>query len=533
MTHQAAPPIPLLRAFATVSGMTMLSRIAGFVRDMLIAAFLGAGMVSDAFFVAFKLPNFFRSLFAEGAFSAAFVPLFSQRLTREGRSQAVRFAEDSLSVLMLVLVLFVAACEIAMPVLMLGLAPGFAGDPARFDLAVDLTRITFPYLLLISLVALLGGMLNALGRFAAVAAAPILLNLTMIAALLALTPLLPNPGYALAWGVLLSGVTQFLWLAWACARAGIHPRLRLPRLTPGVRRLLRLVLPAAIGAGVTQVNLVVNVILASLLPAGAISYLFYADRLNQLPIGVVGVAVGTALLPLMSRQIAAGDAQAAQASQNRAIELVLLLGLPATAALMVVPEPLITVLFERGAFTASDRIATADALRAYSLGLPAFLLIRTFTPGFYARQDTRTPVAIAILAMASNLAIALALMWSLSFVGLALAAAIAAWINAGLLAFMSVRRGLWRPDRRLLSRGARILAAALAMALAVAAIAWGLADWFAVGNLPRQVAALLALVAGGGLFYALAVLALRAARPSELRAMLRRRRDLPPPDARG
>lgn len=522
MTQSAVPAIPLMRAFATVSGMTMLSRLAGFVRDMLIAAFLGAGLLSDAFFVAFKLPNFFRSLFAEGAFNAAFVPLFSERLTREDRASAVRFAEDSLAVLLAVLVLFVAVCEIAMPVLMLGLAPGFADDPARFDLAVVFTRITFPYLLLISLVSLCGGILNALGRFAAVAAAPILLNLTMIAALLLLTPLLPNPGYALAWGVLLAGVTQFAWLAWACRRAGVQLRLRLPRLTPGVRRLLRLVLPAAVGAGVTQVNLVVNVILASLLPSGAISYLFYADRLNQLPIGVVGVAVGTALLPLMSRQIAAGDGPAAMASQNRAIELVLLFGLPATAALLAVPDPIIAVLFERGAFTAEDRLATSAALRAYSLGLPAFLLIRTFTPGFYARQDTRTPVAIAIVAMSANLATSLALMWSLGYVGLALAAAMSAWINAGLLALVSWRRGLWQPDPRLLSRALRILAATLLMTVAALAIAEILADWFLAGGLVHKIAALLALVLGCGLLYSGLALALRAARLSELTRMLRR-----------
>ncbi len=522
MTSTSAPVIPLLRAFATVSGMTMLSRLAGFVRDMLIAAFLGAGMVSDAFFVAFKLPNFFRSLFAEGAFNAAFVPLFSATLTREDRDAAIRFAEDALAVLLTVLVLFVAVCEIAMPVLMLGLAPGFAGDAGRFDLAVEFTRITFPYLLLISLVSLCGGILNGLGRFAAVAAAPILLNLTMIGSLLLLTPLLPNPGYALAWGVMLSGITQFAWLALACRRAGIDLRLRLPRLTPGVRRLLRLILPAAVGAGVTQVNLVVNVILASLLPSGAISYLFYADRLNQLPIGVVGVAVGTALLPLMSRQIAAGDSVAAMSSQNRAIELVLLFGLPATAALLAVPEPIIAVLFERGAFGAADREATAAALRAYSLGLPAFLLIRSFTPAFYARQDTRTPVAIAIAAMSVNLAASLALMWSLSYVGLALAAALAAWVNAGLLAFVAWRRGLWRSDARLRARALRMLAATLAMAAAALGIAHLLADWFLAAALARQLAALAALVLGSGLLYGGLALLLGAARPSDLARMMRR-----------
>jgi putative peptidoglycan lipid II flippase len=511
----------LLRSALTVGGYTMMSRVLGFVRDVLVAAYLGAGPVADAFFVAFKLPNFFRSLFAEGAFNAAFVPMFSAMLGRDGRGPALAFAERALALLVAAVALFVALCQIFMPYLMLGLAPGFSGDPARFDLAVSFTRVTFPYLFFISLVSLLGGVLNSIGRFAAAAAAPVLLNLTLIGSLLVLAKFLPTPGHALAVGVSLAGMVQFLWLVGACQRSGIHLRLPWPSLGGDVSRLLRLIMPAALGAGVVQVNLVIGVILASLLPQGAISYLFYADRLNQLPIGVVGVAVGTALLPLLSRQIAAGDNQSASDSQNRAIELVLLLAAPATAALVAVPRELIGALFERGAFGAVATVQTAAALTAYAAGLPAYVLIKALAPGFYARHDTATPVRIAVLCIAANLAVSLALMPWLAHVGLALATAVAAWLNAGLLAAVLWRRGLWRPDVRLKQRAWRILAAAAAMAAALLATARALAAPFAAGGAPR-IGALIALVLAGGVIYALAAQAIGAARVSDLKALLRR-----------
>jgi putative peptidoglycan lipid II flippase len=511
----------LLRSVATIGGYTLLSRVLGFVRDVLIAAYLGAGPVADAFFVAFKLPNFFRALFAEGAFNAAFVPLYSEYLTRQGRAAALAFAERALAALLAALLVFVALAQVFMPWLMLGLAPGFVDRPTTFDLAVAFTRITFPYLLLISLVSLLGGVLNSVGRFAAAAAAPVLLNLTLIAALLGLTPLLSTPGHALAAGVTLSGIVQFLWLIWACGRAGIFLRLPRPHLTPEVKRLLRLILPAALGAGVVQVNLVIGVILASLLPTGSISYLFYADRLNQLPIGVVGVAVGTALLPLLSRQIAAGEQRAAAASQNRAVELALLLTLPATAALMAVPHELVSVLFERGAFGAAASTATAAALTAYAAGLPAYIMVRALAPGFYARHDTATPVRIAVLCIGVNLAVALALMPLLAHVGLALATAVSAWLNAVLLGTLLWRRGHWRADARLADRLWRMVLATAAMAAGLLALAQALAPWFA-GATSWRVGALALLVGGGLVIYGLAAQALRAATLGELAGYLRR-----------
>ncbi|MCH7550695.1 MAG: murein biosynthesis integral membrane protein MurJ, partial [Proteobacteria bacterium] len=286
----------LLRSIATVGGFTLISRVLGFLRDILIAAVLGAGAGADAFFVAFKLPNLFRRLFAEGAFSMAFVPLFAGRLEEKGKAEAQAFAEAAFSVLLWTLLVFVIVIELAMPWIMVGFAPGFVGDKAKFDLAVTLTRITFPYLLLISLVSLMAGVLNSLGRFAAAAATPILLNLCLIGAILGLARVTETPSHALAWGVAAAGVFQFIWLFMACGREGVRLRLVPPRLTADVRALIRRIVPVAIGAGVYQVNLVIDTIIASLLPTGSIAYLFYADRVNQLPLGVVGVAVGTALL---------------------------------------------------------------------------------------------------------------------------------------------------------------------------------------------------------------------------------------------
>ncbi len=343
----------LLRAFLTVGSFTMISRVLGFIRDVLIAAVLGAGMIADAFFVAFKLPNFFRRLFAEGAFNAGFVPLFTEQLELNGKQDARRFAEEVLAVLLAVLLIFVTVFQIFMPWMMLGFAPGFSGDPAKFDLAVTLARLTFPYLLFISLVSLLGGVLNTISRFAAVAAAPILLNLCLIAAATVGTKLTGLPGHALAGGVALAGAAQLIWLAVACQRADWSLSLIWPRTSTRVKALLKLILPAAVGAGVVQINLVIDVMLASLLPEGSVSYLFYADRLNQLPIGVVGVAVGTALLPMLSRQWARREDDRAMGTLNRAIEISLILSVPAAFAYIAMPDELITTLFQRGAFDAS------------------------------------------------------------------------------------------------------------------------------------------------------------------------------------
>ncbi len=512
----------LARFAATIGGYTMASRVLGFVRDILMAAVLGAGPVADAFFVAFKLPNFFRRLFAEGAFNAGFVPVFAGLVEKRGRDFAFAFADAALGLLLVVLLLFTALMQGTMPWVMLVLAPGFADDPEKFALAVTLTRLTFPYLMLISLVSLLAGVLNSLRRFAAAAAAPVLLNLCLIASLLYLDETFATPGHGLAIGVSLAGVVQFLWLVGAAVRAGYLPRLPRPRLTSEVRELLGLMAPAALGASVAQINLVVDLILASLLPVGSISFLFYADRLNQLPIGVVGVAVGTALLPLIARQIARGEDAAALASQNRGIEFAAVLTLPAAAALILLAGDLIGGLFERGAFTPATTAATGAALVAYAAGLPAYVLIKVLTPAFFARKDTRTPVKIAVLALVVNLVLNLILMRYLQHVGLALATATAAWVNVGLLAAVLHRRGQLAPDARLRRRLAATIAATATMVLALWGLQTLLAAPLATAGGERSTA-LAGLVVAGVLVYALAALVFGAFRPRELMALARGR----------
>ena len=513
----------LARWAATVGGYTMGSRVLGFLRDILIASILGASPVADAFFVAFKLPNFLRRLFAEGAFNAAFVPLFAGTLERDGREAAKSFAEDVLTVLLWTLLALVIVAQIVMPWLVYVMAPGFADEPGKLDLTVQLTRLTFPYILLISLVSLLGGVLNSLYRFAAVAATPILLNLCLIGALLGLARWTETPGHALAVGVTVGGIIQFVWLVVAASRAGMSLRLRWPRLTPGVKRLLVLAAPAALGAGVAQINLVVDIIIASLLPPGSVSFLYYADRVNQLPLGVVGVAVGTALLPLLSRQLRAGEAEEAVGSLNRAIEMALLLAVPAAVALVVIAGPVITVLFERGAFGADESSATAGALIAYAAGLPAFVLIKVLAPGYFARQDTRTPVRIAILCLVVNVALNLALMGPLAHVGIALATTLAGWLNVGLLAAGLARRGFLRPDRRLRRRLPRLIAASAGMAVVLWALTLALEAPLETAGV--RIAALAALVAAGLAAYGGLALASGIVSVGEMRALVARRRD--------
>lgn len=512
----------LFRAIATVGGLTMVSRIAGFVRDLLIARYLGAGPIADAFFVSLRLPNFFRSLFAEGAFTAGFLPLFSRTEAKEGRAAAQLFAERALSLLLIVTLVFTLVAQIGMPVVILILAPGFADDPLRFPLSVTLTIITFPYLLFISLASLYGAVLNCLGRFFAMAATPILLNLVMIACMLWLTPYMPHAGYSLAWATLLGGVLQFLWLAWDAQRTGISLRLRRPVVNEKVRRLFRLVLPAALGAGATQVNLVVGLILASLLPAGAVSYLFYADRINQLTVGVVGAAIATALLPALAGQLARDDHKGALYTQNRALEFGLLLAMPSTAALLVIPFPIISILFQRGEFDLVTAQQTANTLLAYAVGLPGFVLSRTLTPSFHARQDTKTPVKLALVTIAVSIIMSVLLMPVLAHVGLALATAIAANVNTLLLMATLYRRGHWQADDRLKKRSLLTLLASVAMAVALVLLDRLVLTGLYAGDFWHRIAALVILVGGGLAVYLGAALLFGATRPSEWKAILRR-----------
>lgn len=511
----------LLRSILTVGSMTMVSRVLGFIRDILIAAIVGATGVGDAFFVAFKLPNLFRRLFAEGGFASAFVPIFARKLVAQGEAPARKFAEESLAVLFILLAVVTALAEIAMPWLMRGLAPGFLDEPEKFDLTVRLTRITFPYLLFISLVSLLAGVLNSVGKFAAAAATPVLLNLSLIGFLLVAAPVLPSPAHALAWGVFAAGAIQLVWLYWAASRAGFALRLNWPKLTDDVRLLFRRIVPVALGAGVYQINLVIDMIIASLLPSGSISYLFFADRVTQLPLGVIGVAVGTALLPMLSRQLRAGEDAAAMHSQNRALEFSLLLTIPAAIALAIIAGPIIAALFQRGAFTAEQASATAAALAVYAWGLPAYVLVKALAPGFFARGDTRTPVIISAAAMAVNVGLSLALIGPFLHVGIAAATAASGWLNACALGIVLWRRGHFEPDARLKARLARTIAAAAVMG---AGLYWGsgaLAGLVAGPELDRILG--LAVLVGGGLaVFGLAAMVSGAARPADLRSFLER-----------
>jgi len=513
------------RAIATVGGFTLLSRIVGFLRDVVLSAMLGSGAMADAFIVAFKLPNFFRRLFAEGAFSAAFVPLFARELQAHGREPAVAFARQAHAALLLVLLPFTALLILFMPAVVAVLAPGMREEPATFALAVDLGRIAFPYLLFISLTALYGGVLNGIDRFAHVAATPILLNLALIGAVLGLTPFLPNSGYAAAIGVAVAGLLQWLWLLVACAREGVTLGLVRPRWTERVARLVKLATPVAIGGGVQQISSMLDVVWASLLPVGTISALYYADRLAQLPLGVVGIAIGTALLPLLARQLRAGERQAAMANQNRAIEVGLLLGLPAAVALWLLAEPLVRVLFQRGQFGPDDTWRTAGALAAFAVGLPAFVLVKALTPGYFAREDTRTPLYIATAAIVVNVVLNVVFLYgtALAHVGIALASSLSGWLNALLLAIVLRQRRHWVPDPRLLSRTLRAIVTTVVMGAALWLGMKALAPTLSRDDLAGA-AALLGLCVGGAAVYGMVGALIGIVRMSELRSLIRRPR---------
>ena len=511
----------MLRSVLTVGGWTMASRVLGFARDMLVAARLGAGPVADAFFVALKLPNLFRRLFGEGAVNAAFVPAFAGTLVHDGRAAAQDLAERMGALLALWLGLLTVLGLIFMPQVLVVLAPGFRADPEKFELAVELTRITMGYLPLICLTALVSGVLNGLDRFGAAAAAPVFFNLLLMAALVGLAPYVATPGHALAWGVLASGFVQLAMVWFAARQAGMALNLiRPPAITPAVKQVLRRMAPGLLGAGVTQINLAVDVIIASLLPSGAVSFLYYADRVAQLPLGVVGAALGTAMLPLLSRQLRAGQSLSAHRSMNRGTELALLLTLPSAVGLAAAAGPIVSALFQRGAFGAEAASASAAALVAYAFGLPAFVLVKVFAPGFFARGDTTTPVRIGIVAVALNLALNLLFMSWLAHVGIALATACAAWVNAGLLAWMLARRGHFVADRRSRQRLPRILAASLVMGVAVGGLALLLPE--AEGSAMRALQAAL-LIGTGAVAYLGAGVALRAFNVREVIGMLRRR----------
>ncbi len=512
----------MLRGILTVGAWTLISRLLGFGRDMLIAAFMGTGPIADAFFVALKLPNLFRRLFGEGAFNAAFIPAFSGLLHTEGFAAAKQFAQEAFAVMALWLGIMTILGEIFMPELMIVLAPGFATNPGKFALAVTLSRITFPYLVLICLAALVSGMLNGLEKFTAAAASYVLFNIVSIACMIWLTPYVATVGHALSWGVTISGVAQLSLLMMAVRRSGMPLKIPRPKVTPQMRLLIGRMAPGLLGAGVTQLNLTVDVIIASLLPPGTVSVLYFADRVQQLPLGVIGTAVGTALLPMLSRQVRAGEAASAVGTLNRAIEYGLFLTLPAALALAVCAYPIMLVLFGRGAFDLESVRLSSQSLAAYALGLPAFVLVKILAPAFFARGDTSMPVKIGVGSVLLNLVLNLAFMAPLAHIGPALATSLAAICNAGGLALGLSQRGHLVPDKKLRRRSLGMIGASIVMAF----VLWQTRILLFQG-LPHgwlRLASLAGLVGAGVVAYAVAAALLGAYDLRDVGRMMSRRR---------
>ena len=500
----------LLKNVGTIGGLTLVSRIAGMAREMIFARVLGANAVTDAWFQAFIIPNVFRRLFAEGAFSAAFVPMFSKRLHASeeeggGMEAARSFSADVLSVFLPVLIAVCALLELAMPGVT-WLLSDKPTDPGEFAMAVDFARIMFPYIVLVSLVTLFTGMLNSVSRFAPGASFPIILNIVLIAALLvgerwsAAGASVEQIAYGIAWAVTGAGVLQLVWLYYWVRVEGFEVKMRLPRLTPEVKRLGIIALPAAIGGGAYQINTLVQLYFLNQLEAGSVSYMNYADRLNQLPLGIIGIALSTAILPTLSRFVGGNNREGADRVQSDAIELSMLLTIPAAVALAVCATPFVTMMFQQGRFDATDAAMTGNVLAMLVMGLPAYVLVKVIVPNFYARADTKTPVYAAFISLAVFVAFNIAFLQRYGVLGVAMASVIGAWINVGFLYLVMLRRDLYRVPGALVLRIARQLLAAAAMGLALWFARDLLTDYFAAGLFARLFA-LMTLVAAAAIVY--------------------------------
>jgi putative peptidoglycan lipid II flippase len=511
----------LFKAMATVAGMTFLSRILGFIRDMLTAIIMGAGPLADAFFVALKLPNLFRRISAEGAFTVSFVPLFSESLEKDGEEAAVKMARNMMGWMFIILSVLCTVSIFAMPYIIMAIAPGFNVDDVRYESAVDLARVTFPYLLLISLSSLIGGVMNTVGRFSAYAFIPCLFNISLIGALLFHDQIWNSPAEALAWGVLIAGFLQFAWMFVFAKRHNIMLLPTLPKMDIKVKKLGILMVPGIIGAGVYHLNLFADMIIASFLESGSISYLYYADRLQQLPLGVVGIAVGTALLPLLSRAIAGDQFDEAKNLFNRALEAVLLLSLPAATALMIAAEPIIRSLFHYGAFTDYDATTTALVLTCYAVGLPAYIAARVFQSACFARQDTKTPVKIAIICAGFNIVFALILSQFMGVAGIALGTGIVGWIQIVLLYIVMRRQERLDFDTRLIHNFGKIILSCVVMGIGICIFLEFADDVFQTQN-PVRIPYLIAMVSVGGMLYGLSIMALKVMNISDFKKLLKK-----------
>ena len=511
-----------LRSSSIVGSMTMLSRVLGLIRDVVFARFIGAEAGADAFFVAFKIPNFLRRLFAEGAFAQAFVPVLSE-YRAQGSVAAVRGLIDRVAGgLGLTLMLLTGLAVLGAPVLTMLFAPGFVGDPVRFPLAAEMIRITFPYLLLISMTGFAGAILNSYDRFVVPAATPVLLNVVLISAAVLAAPYFDPPVMALAWGVLVAGVVQLLFQLPFLWRLGLMPAPKVDWHDAGVKRVLALMAPAIFGVSVSQINLLLDTVLASFLPAGSVSWLYYSDRLAELPLGVFAIAIATVILPGLSRQHASDDPSKFSATLDWAIFMVLMVAVPAAIALIVLAEPILLTLFQYGKTNLNDVAMSALSLRAYALGLLAFMLIKVLAPGYYARQDMKTPVKIGIIAMVSNMLLNVAFVaplyfiWNIGHVGLALATSVSAFINAWLLWQGLRRAGIYRAAREGWVR--KLMAMLLANSLMCAALLVSLqvVDGWQQWLWWQRAGHLAALCGGGALVYILALF-MTGIRPRDFR----------------
>ncbi|MBF0186023.1 MAG: murein biosynthesis integral membrane protein MurJ [Magnetococcales bacterium] len=525
-------PVPsrrnLMRAMGTISLFTLLSRIMGFVRDMVMAHHFGAGMGADAFFVAFKLPNFLRRLFAEGAFNTAFIPVFSDYVASGNKEAARDAAQAIFTALTVILLLVVLFGQLFMPFVVLIAAPGFADQPDKFQLTVELTRVTFPYILFISLVAMASAILNCYNKFALPAVNPLLLNLCLIFGALVLAPHMEQPTMGLAIGVLLGGIIQLALLWPALQQMGIPLRLRWRAISrqhrhPAIGRLLTLMGPSVLGVSVAQINLLVDLFIASWLPVGSISYLYYADRLVEFPLGLIGIAMGTAILPSFSARAAHNDLDGLRQDLDFALRLMLLINIPATAGLIAMREPILSLLFERGAFSSETTLLTAQALFAYGLGLSAFSTIKVAAPVYYSLKDTRTPVKIAITCMLANIVFSLLLMGPLRHAGLALATTLSAFLNAGLLLYHLRGKIGYRPGRPLLIM---LFKTCLATTVMTLFLLWTQTTfWQAEASTSLKAIILIPILLAGGLLFALTTWLLGMEEPRALLRNLKRRKN--------
>ena len=494
----------LLKAMATIAGFTMISRVAGMARDMLTASYLGAGPVADAFFVALKLPNFFRRIAAEGAFSVSFIPIYSRTLAQESEDEAGKFSGQVFSLMTLILAVFSVVVMLAMPWIIHVIAPGFEGGTQRYTLAVVMTQMSFPYLMLMSLTALFGGMLNAHHKFGPFSAAPIIFNLSLIGAMVFCSELFPTVGHAMALGVTVSGVLQLILMVFFVRKHKIVFHWQRPQLSDKTKSLFKLMGPGILSAGIFQVNLFVDMIVASLLSTGAISYLYYADRLNQLPLSMAGIAVGTALLPMLSKSLAADNKEESQDLFNRSLEFCFFVALPAAVALLIVPLPMVATLFQHGEFTAKDAQITAYTLMGYGVGLPAYIASKVFMTSFWAQQDTVTPVKISIITALTNTFLCLLFIGLLGVAGISLATGLTGWLQVYLLHRQLKKRDVLTFDDRLRDVFPKIAICSCVMAAVLSMLGYVLQPYFQ-DSLFVKILALVALLGGGAITYALAV----------------------------